>query len=139
MNDFKNCKRCGKLFASSFGSVCQQCLAQDESDFKLVKEYIYDHDNVNVIEVSEATGVSVQRILRYLKEERLAMDNTDGGILLSCESCGTAILTGRYCENCKNSLANGLKRELNSLARKPEAAKVESRDKERMYTAIRRK
>ncbi len=139
MHDFRNCKRCGKLFASSYGSVCQQCLAKDESDFKLVKEYIYEHDGVTITEVSEATGVPAQRILRYLKEERLELNGTGGGILLSCESCGTAILSGRYCESCKNDLANGLRREVVGLAKKPEKAGVESLEKNKMYTAIRRK
>lgn len=139
MDAFKNCLRCGKLFKSYGNAVCQQCIAIEESDFKLVKEYIYDHENANVVEVSEGTGVSVEKIMRFLKEERLIMTSNEGNAVLFCESCGSAIQTGRYCFSCKKELEASMKRELGNAAKNAERKDTSNREKDRMFTAARRK
>lgn len=139
METFKNCPSCGKLFKSYGNAVCQMCTVKEERDFKLVKEYIYDHENVNIVQVSEGTGVSAEKILRFLKQERLILTSTEGNVVLVCESCGRPIQTGRFCFSCKKELEASLKRELDSTAKKTKTDEAVSRERNRMYTASLRK
>jgi predicted transcriptional regulator len=111
---------------------------EDEKDFKLVKEFIYDHENVNIVEVSQETGVSTNKILKYLKEERLILASVSGGIVLTCESCGRAIQTGRYCFSCKKELIANLENELNNAAKNTKADEAVRLENDKMYTASRR-
>lgn len=106
--DVRNCKNCGKLY-NYFGGqpLCPSCFNDLEDKFKLVKEYIYDHPQCGIQEVSEEFEVSIQIIHRWIREERLSFsENSDVG--LECERCGVMVRTGRYCKACKDTLANNL-------------------------------
>ena len=83
-----------------------------------VKSYIWEHANATIPEVAEACDVSQNQIQQWLKDERLQLAE-GSSITLFCESCGAAINSGRFCEKCKNSMAN----QLNESIRKPEAPK----------------
>ena len=104
--DVRNCKNCGKLY-NYFGGqpFCPTCLNNIEDKFKLVKQYIYDHPECGIQEVSDELEVTVQTIHRWIREERLSFsERSDVG--LECEGCGVMIRTGRYCKACKDKLAN---------------------------------
>lgn len=104
--EMRNCRRCGRLFGYVNKPICSSCEEQDEKDFQIVKEYIYDHPKCTMGEVSTATGVPVQKITKFLKEERLEI--VEGmSALLSCESCGVAIRSGRFCKECAAKLSGG--------------------------------
>ncbi|HYE82057.1 MAG TPA: MerR family transcriptional regulator [Clostridia bacterium] len=139
MEAYKNCPSCGRLFTSYGNEVCQTCFAEEEKDFKLVKEYIYDHGDVNVMEVSEGTGVSPEKILRFLKNERLYLASSEGCMLLVCESCGIPIQSGRYCLNCIREFELSFKKEFSAAAKNAKGKENANGRKDRMYTAIRRK
>jgi hypothetical protein len=62
--------------------------------------------------------VTQNQIQQWLRDERLQLSE-GSGIMLYCEKCGAAILSGRFCEKCKNNMAN----ELSSSIHKPEAPK----------------
>ncbi|HOA79460.1 MAG TPA: MerR family transcriptional regulator [Defluviitaleaceae bacterium] len=103
----RNCIRCGKLFNYIGKPICYECIQQDEKDFEKVKEYIYDHPKATITEVSKQTGVSVKKITKFLREERLEV--VDGSVgWLTCESCGADINTGRFCKECTLKLKNNL-------------------------------
>lgn len=104
--DFKNCSSCGKLFRNLGRNICPACLRKDEEEFQKVKRYLAKHSGAGIQEVVDATEVSYDDIIRFLKEARLELKG--GEMLLSCESCGEAIETGRFCNKCKNSLQNDL-------------------------------
>ncbi|WP_156943737.1 hypothetical protein [Alkaliphilus transvaalensis] len=69
----ENCIVCGKLFRSNEGVICQSCLEDKESPYQKVKDYLFFHRGASVFEVSEATGVEVKLILKYLKEGRITV------------------------------------------------------------------
>lgn len=73
----------------------------DEMDkaYKLVRDYIFDHVNADILEISQKTGVSELWILEFLKEERLEL--VSKSMVLTCEQCGAPIQTGKYCKKCK--------------------------------------
>lgn len=58
-------------------------------------------------EISEKCDVSTRQIEQWIREERLSFSD-DSPIGIACEVCGATIRTGRYCERCKNDLANRL-------------------------------
>lgn len=109
--ELRNCSRCGKLFVYKGSSLCPECQKLDEEDFSKVKDYLYDNPGASLIEVSEATGVSSDKILRYLKEGKLELSSEQSGIL-KCERCGKPIRAGRFCDVCAAEISKGLKRGL---------------------------
>ena len=52
----------------------------------------------------------------FLKEGRLSVSEDNG--MLSCEICGCAITTGRYCVSCKSNLERELTASLNDAMQK---------------------
>lgn len=104
----RNCRKCGRLFNYISGPAwCPGCREQMEVKFQEVKEYIRENPGVGIKQVSEACDVETAQINQWLREERLEL--TEGSpLMLSCESCGTLIRCGKYCDKCKANLANSL-------------------------------
>ena len=124
-----NCKECGKLFQyDGISKLCFQCRKADDEDFRKVKDYLYEFPRETISTVSEETEVSEDKILRYLREGKLEITGDSAGILLECESCGTGIRTGRYCDRCALELERGLKAGL-------EEKTITRRNSLRMHTA----
>ena len=139
MAEIRNCPRCGKIFTYINRPICHSCLEQEENEFKVVKDYIYDNPGANIAEVSEATEISADKIMRFLREERLELVSENSNLILECERCGRAINSGRFCENCKDNISKDFKREF-GIGNKPEAFKPQQRgDGDKMFTATRRK
>lgn len=136
MPELRNCIRCGKVFAYTYNPVCNKCLEKEEEEFKRVKEHIYDNPGSTAFEVSEATGVSVEKIMKFLREERLELSSENANLFLECESCGRPIKSGRYCEECKNQIASEMKREFGLNKSKQEYIKTSG--KERMHVIRKR-
>ncbi len=139
MGEIRNCPRCGKIFTYISRPICNSCLDMEENEFKVVKEYIYDNPGASISEVSAATEVSVEKIMRFLREERLEISSDNSNLMLECERCGRAIKSGRFCENCKADINKDFKREF-GLDKKPEAPRPQIKnDGDKMFTATRRK
>ena len=112
--EIRECKRCGKMFLfTGVGKcICATCKAEDEAEFEIVKDYIYDNIQATIMQVSKETGVKITRIKSYLKDGRLIIP--DGSpIFLNCEVCGTSIKYGRLCRECAASLSNEMRQEMN--------------------------
>ncbi|MCR4591297.1 MAG: flagellar protein [Lachnospiraceae bacterium] len=117
--DVKNCKKCGKMFNYVSGPViCPICAEKAEEDFQKVKEYIEKNPGASVAITAEACEVEVAQIRQWLKDERLTFTSADGSDL-TCEKCGTPILSGRFCDKCKNEVTRGLA----DAIKKPDAPK----------------
>lgn len=102
--EVKNCKSCGRLFNYLGGEpLCPKCLNSLEDKFAIVKEYIYDNPGVGIQLISEELEVSVAQIKKWIRDERLSFSD-DSSIGLECESCGTLIKTGRFCNLCKDKM-----------------------------------
>lgn len=77
---------CKKLFQSYGGSICPNCMDEMDKAFRKVRDYIYDHPQADIVEITQNTGVPEKWIFDFLKEERLEF--TTGSTMLSCEQCG---------------------------------------------------
>ena len=106
---FKKCTSCGRIF-DGFGLECPECVQENERQFNLVKDYIWENPRASMTELSEETGVPAKLITRFLREGRLELDNADG--LIVCERCGAPITSGTLCRNCKDKLAHAMDRVL---------------------------
>lgn len=128
----RNCRKCGKLFNYAIGPiVCPQCREGMEAKFKEVKAYIQSHPGCGTKEVSEECEVEISQIQQWLREERLEF-SSDSMVQLSCESCGTMIRSGRFCDKCKNDLANGLRQSIAPAKKAPEPVKKETSNTNKM-------
>jgi hypothetical protein len=78
-----------------------------EAKFQEVKEYIRNHPGSTIPDVAEACDVDQAQIRAWLKDDRLELTE-DSPIRLSCESCGTQIRSGRFCDKCKINTMNDI-------------------------------
>lgn len=129
--DVVNCRTCGRLFNHLGGPrLCPECVRAQEEKFQSVKAYLDEHHSAGIDEVSRETDVSTKQIKQWIREERLFISNPElAGI--ECENCGKLIATGRFCDNCKNSMANNLIDAFAKPAPAPEPPKKD-RDGNRM-------
>lgn len=126
--DVRTCKHCRRIFNYLNGpTICPSCRDKLEEKFQEVKAYIEEHRGVGMQEVAEVCDVEIQQIRQWLREERLEL--TEGSApFLTCESCGTGIRSGRYCDQCRNSLANNFQNVIDKS--KPAAPVIQKKDKE---------
>ena len=133
--EVRNCRGCGKLYnyiGGPYRNLCPNCIEKIEEKYLEVKEYIQDHHNATMTEVAEECDVSTRQIEQWIREERLSFSD-DSPIGIACEVCGATIRTGRYCERCKNDLANRLGSMYGSRSSTVDADKIrERREKARM-------
>ena len=105
----KNCRKCGKMFNYAFGPViCQDCLSAAEELFQTAKKYVQDNPGCDIQELAENVGCDANQVRQWIREERLQFSD-DSPIRIACEACGAMIRSGRYCDACRNNMANGLK------------------------------
>lgn len=97
----RNCRKCGKIFNYAVGPViCPICREKVEKKFQEVKKFVQDNHGVGIPQISNECDVDVPQIKQWIREERLVFSE-DSPIGIECESCGTMIKTGRFCEKCK--------------------------------------
>lgn len=117
------CKSCGKIFNHISGPpLCPACVRKLEDKFTQVKKYVYEHPRIGINELSQEMEVSIGQINRWIREERLCFSD-DSPIGISCESCGTMIKTGRFCNACKSQMMSGLSNAAGLNKRQEEARK----------------
>lgn len=103
-----NCRGCGRLFNYIGGQqLCPACKEQLEKKFMEVKEYIREHPEKNISQVSEDTDVSIRQLKNWVRQERLIFSE-ESKVMIECEQCGASIRTGRFCEKCKKNMADNL-------------------------------
>lgn len=100
--ELKTCEECGRTFAAENGrTLCKRCFDKKiDNDFKLVRDYLYDHPGADIKEVADETGVDEAVILKLLKQDRIEVVE-EANTLLRCEKCGKSIKSGRLCDDCK--------------------------------------
>lgn len=107
MDDVKVCKRCRKLFTHYSSEYCNECSDEMEEIFVTIREYIYDHPNHNLVEIAKETGTKESDIMYLLRQGRISFSSVEGSCL-SCDNCGTPIVSGRLCEPCKQGLGKAM-------------------------------
>lgn len=133
---FKKCKTCGRIFQSYHGFECPDCIDERERQFAKVKEYLYEYPGASMDEIVAGTEVDAKQILRFLKEGRLEMQNSEG--LLTCEKCGAPVTSGTMCQNCKDKLARAMQSVLPKAGAEPvkKDKTTSSRQKDKLHLNV---
>lgn len=132
--EMRNCPQCGKIFAYVRTNLCPACVQKDEDEFRKVRTFIAKNPGVDIVTVSEETGVDEEKIVRYLKEGRILNSSPNTKINIECELCGVLIPQGRYCKACTEKLTSGLKKTIETENRKVKEEEALKRSGPRMYT-----
>lgn len=107
--EVRTCKNCGRLYnyIGKITPVCPVCMKELEEKFEACRKFIKENPGANIQKVSDETGVSMKMLKQWVREERLSF--AEGTLVgIECENCGANILTGRFCQKCKQNLANRL-------------------------------
>ena len=124
--EVKACRSCKRLFNYMSGPViCPACKDELEKKFYEVKEYIRENPKQGIKEIADACDTTTQQLQQWVREERLEF-SADSDITLSCESCGASIRTGRFCDKCKDKMANSM----SALYEKKSEPKIEKKSKD---------
>lgn len=94
-----NCTRCGKLFNRLSRPICSDCIGEEQEQVELVMDYLRDSPNATIEEISQATAVDAQIVLRLIRDERLKATPTYVRVR-NCRACGAPIAAGQYCGPC---------------------------------------
>jgi flagellar operon protein (TIGR03826 family) len=110
-----NCSKCGKVYSpvSTSRGLCPACVKEDQDNFLKVFHYMGTQPSATAQEISQATGVEVTEIYRYVRENRLRLVKADTG--LKCEGCGMPISQGKMCDNCRKQLSVELKNDVDKF------------------------
>jgi uncharacterized protein len=104
----RNCPGCGALFVPGPKSVCPACAAREDKEFDLVKEFLHTHPDAVLADVSDATGVDQQTVLRFIRSSRLVVAKPQS-FGLACERCGDPVATGQLCTDCAKELTQQIR------------------------------
>lgn len=112
-----NCVRCGSLYVKNNKNICPNCYKEIEEEYLRCSEYLREHKQVNMYELSEETDVTVKQITKFIQEGRISIaDNPNIGY--KCETCDTNIREGRFCKECSERLNRSIKRVLEEEPKK---------------------
>lgn len=133
--EVRACRKCGRLFNYIAGEpLCPLCKENEEEVFRTVKNFLYEHKGANFYEVHDALDIDTDLLQKWVREGRLEFaKGADSGV--TCERCGAPIPSGRYCEKCKNEMANDLREvypdQANAIAEKNMKARQDERERMR--------
>jgi hypothetical protein len=103
--NLKNCSQCGCMFTPSLrgNEFCPDCLKQSEENYRKVFEYFKAEPEATAQQISDATGVDVKEIYRFVRENRMRSVKVNTGRI--CGKCGRPIyggkLSGKVCDKCR--------------------------------------
>lgn len=117
-----NCSRCGRLFIKAGSNICPSCVKDIEEEYLTCSSYLREHKLVNIIDLSEATEVSVKQITQFIKEGRISIADFPN-IGYQCESCGAPINAGKLCKKCSDRLNKDIKQVLDDYSSAKEEKK----------------
>ncbi|REE84476.1 flagellar operon protein (TIGR03826 family) [Paenibacillus taihuensis] len=98
-----NCPRCGKLFAKNFRDVCGNCIKEIDTEYSVCSEYLRKNKGTDINELSDATGVSIKQITKFIREGRISLVNAPN-LMYPCEMCGVLIRDHTKCDSCRAKL-----------------------------------
>ena len=115
-----NCKKCNRLFSAVDDSLlCSRCNDAIDDGFTRVREYIYDHPTSSLKQVSEGTEIKPDVVLKWIREGKIILGGSS--TITFCERCKAPTDGTRYCVNCIQEIARGLKEGIGTTLEKDKA------------------
>ncbi|GAB6098367.1 hypothetical protein JCM16358_02460 [Halanaerocella petrolearia] len=69
----KKCNNCGRLFATQNNqdrNLCPNCFQEEREKFRLVRDYLWDHQGASIKKIAQETDVKQKTIRRFIREGR---------------------------------------------------------------------
>jgi len=66
------CMKCGSEMSPG-EYICKVCGESDRDEYRMIRNYVRSFPNSNAMQIANATGISVSKILRYIKNGSLTM------------------------------------------------------------------
>lgn len=103
------CSKCGAslLYKGSGKYICNSCGNVEYDDFGKVKKFIDENGVSTMGVISEATGVSLEKLNLMLRDGKVEIPE-GSKYYIKCESCGCSIRYGHFCPDCVRKTANDL-------------------------------
>jgi hypothetical protein len=70
------CNACGSAIPHG-EEFCRTCYSNDMDDYRIVKNYLRAHPNSNAMQIANATGISVSKIMKYIRSGSLTVVDID--------------------------------------------------------------
>lgn len=97
--NLSNCPECGKLYVRTRIDMCPDCVKKIEEDIGKAIAFMRSHPKSTISELSEATGLSIKRITKFILKKRIHLEDFPN-LEYPCERCGTMIRSNRVCNDC---------------------------------------
>lgn len=126
LSKLANCSRCDALFVQTVRDICPKCYQLVEQEYEKCAKFLRKRENrgANIHVVSEATGVSVKQITKFIKEGRISVEGNPN-LGYPCESCGIMIRSGNLCDACVKGLKHDLSQQLEVEHRLKDASQTQ--------------
>lgn len=82
--------------------------SEEDTMYKIVRDYLYDNQGANAIRVSEDTGVPRAVIMMFLRQGKVSLAENVRHLLHPCKQCGALIEYGDICTECKAKKMNSI-------------------------------
>jgi hypothetical protein len=125
------CNACGKLFPRLGIQLCTACAIVDENRFRLVRDYLVEHDGAPLAEIARETGVPTSDVRRFADGGRL-VEITAGMDSCTCGGVGTR------CRFCRSKLSQSFRRVEREMRQEHDAAAVDDGARTSYVRRIRR-
>jgi len=99
-----NCPRCGKIYVKNTYGLCASCIKDIDQEYEKCLKYLRENRTCYIQELSEATGVSVKQITKFIREGRISIQNNPN-MSYHCEVCNAPIRVHTICDSCRSKLA----------------------------------
>lgn len=120
-----NCPRCGRLFAKGIRDVCPSCMKEIDKEYQHCADFLRENKGATIHEVSDATGVSIRQISKFIREGRISIVNAPN-MSYPCESCGTLIRDSHLCDDCRTRLTKAARTMKDDVAKAAQPDKTQN-------------
>lgn len=104
-----HCPKCGKVFQKNLRNMCQECTKAYDNLLNACHTYLRDHRKATTEELSEATGVTDQQLMAFVKDSRLPLYSYPN-LTYPCSSCGSRIRQHNMCIPCRGRITEDINR-----------------------------
>lgn len=116
----KKCKECGSIFNYMGRDICPECIKRLDECFVAIRDYLDEHPNAKVAELSEELEIKEKTILDFIKQGRIMVREP----VLNCVNCGRPICGGDLCDECRSNIGGQISKVVDS--KKKEKERIET-------------
>lgn len=73
--DLDFCSKCGQLSGHIKATLCPSCFESERNDYNRIREYLKSSPRSNAMEIAKATGIPINKITKYIKDNSLIISD----------------------------------------------------------------